>query len=50
MKTTAAVVHEAGKPLEIEELDLAGPGDGEVLVRFTHAGINIRGVIEHEHG
>jgi S-(hydroxymethyl)glutathione dehydrogenase/alcohol dehydrogenase len=39
MKTTAAVVHEAGKPLEIEELDLAGPAEGEVLVRFTHAGL-----------
>lgn len=39
MKTTAAVVHEAGKPLEIEELDLEGPGEGEVLVRFTHAGL-----------
>src|SRR5690606_5671715 len=39
VKTTAAVVHEAGKPLEIEELDLEGPGEGEVLVRFTHAGL-----------
>jgi NDMA-dependent alcohol dehydrogenase len=39
MKTTAAVVHEVGKPLEIEELDLAGPQGGEVLVRFTHAGL-----------
>jgi Zn-dependent alcohol dehydrogenase len=25
MKTTAAVIHEAGKALEIEELDLEGP-------------------------
>jgi S-(hydroxymethyl)glutathione dehydrogenase/alcohol dehydrogenase len=39
MKTKAAVVYEAGKPLEIEELDLAGPRDGEVLVRYTHAGL-----------
>ncbi|MCW0212961.1 MAG: Zn-dependent alcohol dehydrogenase [Pseudonocardia sp.] len=39
MKTTAAVVHEAGKPLEIEELDLGGPGEGEILVRYTHAGL-----------
>jgi alcohol dehydrogenase (nicotinoprotein) len=39
MKTTAAVVHEVGKPLEIEELDLAGPREGEVLVRYTHAGL-----------
>ena len=39
MKTTAAVVHETGKPLEIEELELGGPQEGEVLVRFTHAGL-----------
>jgi alcohol dehydrogenase (nicotinoprotein) len=39
VKTVAAVLHEIGKPLAIEELDLAGPGDGEVLVRFTHAGL-----------
>ena len=39
MKTVAAVVHEAGKPLEIEELELAGPKEGEVLVRFTYAGL-----------
>ncbi|MFC4947926.1 Zn-dependent alcohol dehydrogenase [Pseudonocardia sp. GCM10023141] len=39
MKSTAAVLHEAGKPLEIEEIELDGPGPGEVLVRFTHAGL-----------
>jgi S-(hydroxymethyl)glutathione dehydrogenase/alcohol dehydrogenase len=39
MKTTAAVLHETGKPLEIEELDLAGPQEGEILVRYTHAGL-----------
>ena len=39
MKTTAAVVHEIGKPLEIEELDLAGPREREVLVRWTPAGL-----------
>lgn len=39
MKTTAAVLHEVGKPLEIEELDLAAPGDHEVLVRWTHTGL-----------
>lgn len=39
MKTTAAVVHQAGKPIEIEELDLGGPQEGELLVRFTHAGL-----------
>ncbi|MET0929453.1 MAG: NDMA-dependent alcohol dehydrogenase [Aeromicrobium sp.] len=39
MKTTAAVVYETGKPIEIEELDLDGPRDGEVLIRYTHAGL-----------
>jgi NDMA-dependent alcohol dehydrogenase len=39
MKTTAAVVYETGKPIEIEELDLDGPREGEVLIRYTHAGL-----------
>lgn len=39
MKTRAAVVYEYGKPMEIEELDLDGPRDGEVLIRYTHAGL-----------
>jgi NDMA-dependent alcohol dehydrogenase len=39
MKTTAAVVYEAGKPIEIEELDLDGPRAGEVLIRYTYAGL-----------
>jgi NDMA-dependent alcohol dehydrogenase len=39
MKTKAAVVYEFGKPIEIEELDLDGPGAGEVLIRYTHAGL-----------
>jgi S-(hydroxymethyl)glutathione dehydrogenase/alcohol dehydrogenase len=39
MKTKAAVVYETGKPIEIEELDLDGPRDGEVLIRYTHAGL-----------
>lgn len=39
MKTTAAVIHETGKPLELVELDVAAPGEGEVLVRYTHAGL-----------
>ena len=32
MKTKAAVAFEAGKPLELLEIDLEGPKDGEVLV------------------
>src|SRR5215467_10800473 len=39
MKATAAVVYEPGKRIEIEELDLDGPKDGEVLIRYTHAGL-----------
>src|SRR3984885_14493676 len=39
MKTRAAVVTEPGKRIEIEELDLEGPGPGELLIRYTHAGL-----------
>ncbi|CNV83743.1 aldehyde reductase [Mycobacterium tuberculosis] len=39
MKTTAAVLFEAGKPFELMELDLDGPGPGEVLVKYTAAGL-----------
>ncbi|QNG35308.1 NDMA-dependent alcohol dehydrogenase [Geodermatophilaceae bacterium NBWT11] len=39
MKTKAAVVYETGKPIEIVELDLDGPQAGEVLIRYTHAGL-----------
>jgi alcohol dehydrogenase (nicotinoprotein) len=39
MKTRAAVVYETGKPIEIEELELDGPKDGEALIRYTHAGL-----------
>ena len=39
MKTKAAVVYETGKPIEVVELDLEGPQAGEVLIRFTHAGL-----------
>jgi S-(hydroxymethyl)glutathione dehydrogenase/alcohol dehydrogenase len=39
MKTKAAVVYEPGKPIEIEELDLDEPQAGEVLIRYTHAGL-----------
>ena len=41
MKTRAAVAWEAGKPLEVMEIDLEGPKEGEVLIRnvavsYTH--------------
>jgi len=39
MKTRAAVAFEAGKPLEIVELDLQGPQEGEVLVEIMATGI-----------
>lgn len=39
MKTRAAVAFEAGKPLEIVELDLEGPKAGEVLVEMKATGI-----------
>ena len=39
MKTTAAVVYEPGKRIEIEDLELRKPSDGEVLIRYTHAGL-----------
>ena len=39
MKTNAAVIYEPGKRLEIEELDLDGPRAGEVLIRYTYAGL-----------
>jgi S-(hydroxymethyl)glutathione dehydrogenase / alcohol dehydrogenase len=39
MKTKAAVAIAAGKPLEISEVDLDGPRDGEVLVEVKATGI-----------
>ena len=39
MKTRAAVAWEAGKPLSIEEVDVAGPKAGEVLVRVVATGV-----------
>jgi S-(hydroxymethyl)glutathione dehydrogenase/alcohol dehydrogenase len=39
MKTRAAVAHKAGAPLTIEEVDLEGPRDGEVLVEVKATGI-----------
>src|ERR1700722_10004499 len=39
MKTQAAVVYEPGKRIEVEELDLDKPQSGEVLIRYTYAGL-----------
>jgi len=39
MKARAAVAWEAGKPLEIETVDVAGPKEGEVLVQIVATGV-----------
>ena len=39
MKTRAAVAFAAGKPLEVMEVDLEGPREGEVLVEIKATGI-----------
>lgn len=39
MRTKAAVLYEPGKPLVIETIDLEGPKEGEVLVKYGAAGL-----------
>ena len=39
MKTQAAVAFEAGKPLEICDVDIEGPKEGEVLVELKATGV-----------
>jgi S-(hydroxymethyl)glutathione dehydrogenase/alcohol dehydrogenase len=39
MQVRAAVAHEAGKPLSVEMIELAGPKAGEVLVELKATGI-----------
>ena len=39
MKSRAAVAWQAGKPLTIEEIDVAGPKQGEVLIRMVATGV-----------
>jgi len=39
MKTNAAVAFQAGKPLEIVEVDLQGPAVGEVLIEIKATGV-----------
>src|SRR6476469_5343496 len=39
MKIRAAVLEEFGQPLVVQEVDLAEPGAGEVLVRLVACGV-----------
>ncbi|MGB0297091.1 MAG: alcohol dehydrogenase catalytic domain-containing protein, partial [bacterium] len=39
MKTRAAVAWEAGKPLEVTEVELDGPREGEILIRNVATGV-----------
>ena len=39
MKSLAAVLHEPGKPMSVEEVEVLPPGPGEVLVRVHAAGV-----------
>ena len=39
MKSRAAVAWQAGKPLTIEQVDVAGPKAGEVLIRMVATGV-----------
>lgn len=39
MKIKAAVLYEANSPLVVEEVELRGPGPGEVLVRLAASGV-----------
>jgi NDMA-dependent alcohol dehydrogenase len=39
MKSNAAVLVEVGKPWEIREVDVADPREGQVLIRYTAAGL-----------
>ena len=39
MKSRAAIAWEAKKPLEIDEIEIQGPAEGEVLVKLTATGV-----------
>ena len=39
MKIQAAIVREAGKPFQIEEVDIAPPKEGEILVKIAASGV-----------
>ena len=36
---TAAVLREVGEPLQLEEVELSAPGEGEILVRMRGVGV-----------
>ena len=44
MKSRAAVAFEAGKPLEVVEIDVEPPRKGEVLVKISAVAYNHRDV------
>ena len=39
MKTRAAVAWSAKQPLEVEEIEIDGPKEGEVLIRMVATGV-----------
>ena len=39
MKSRATIAWEAGKPLEVDMVDLEGPKNGEVLIRNVATGV-----------
>ena len=39
MRSRAAIAFEAGKPLEIAEVDVGGPAAGEVMVEIKATGV-----------
>jgi NDMA-dependent alcohol dehydrogenase len=39
VKTKAAVLYEAGRDFEIEELELKAPGEGEILIKYLYSGM-----------
>ena len=43
MRIRAAVLEEFGQPLEVQELELDEPREGEVLVRLEACGVCPRG-------
>ena len=48
MKVKAAVLNDVKTPFEMTELDLDGPGPGEVLIRYVAAGLWRRRLLQHD--